>query len=361
MVERNGLVEGEIPSSLRGALRQTALAIDHEFLHIYGSGGTGLNAKVPWVLISDKRFTESAQNGWYLVLLFAEDGSGLNLSLNKNSTTSVPNLSGKWTADPLPDYQMKDDRVWALSLLRDQIQASPLELSATLNLHTTSGPGRAYEKTHVVGRYYPQSALPDEGEIASDLSVLSGFLQTIYRSLATGPEHQEPLKESPTTRNRGSSETVMDPPATDRPGRQHDTAVKDATERHAVMVATDYLQEQGYEVEDVGSVKSYDLKATKGTEMLCVEVKGSTMAATSVTLTDNEVQVARKAKDTLLIVVDKITYQRVESSIETYGGRIRTWWGWRAHESLLQPKVYRYDLPEEEPNELKSQRPDGRY
>ena len=69
MVERNELVTHEIPSSLRGALRQTALAIDHKFLHIYGSGAAGLNAKVPWVLISDKRFTESAQDGWYLVLL----------------------------------------------------------------------------------------------------------------------------------------------------------------------------------------------------------------------------------------------------------------------------------------------------
>ncbi len=347
--ERNRLVQEVIPVSLRQALRGRTHAIGNEFLHIYGSGAAGLNAKVPWVLVSDNRFTTSAQDGWYLVLLFSEDGSGLDLSLNKNSTVPTPNPSGKWAADPLPDYVMKRDRDWALSLLEDQLQATPLELRKTIDLHTTAGPGRAYEKTHVVGRHYPRSALPEEDELVSDLAVMSGFLAIIYNSLSGDSGISERPVSSSTEGAAMSSDRAGVLSTSGEPGRQSNTPVKLATEKHAVEMATEYLEGKGYQVEDVGAVKSYDLRATRGDEILCVEVKGSVERRSSVSLTYNEVQVARNAKHTLLIVVDQITWKHASNGgIETFDGNLRKWWGWKADEDLLTPTEYRYELPPEE-------------
>ena len=346
---RNWLVQDDIPASLREALLGSTFAIGSAFLHVYGSGGAGLNAKVPWVLISDKRFTKSAQDGWYLVLLFAEDGSGINLSLNKNSTRADEYVSGKWTANPLPDHEIKRDRDWAVGLLRDSIRAHP-ELTERIDLKTTSAPARAYEKSHVVGRYYPRSALPDEFELVSDLSVMGDFLNTIYNSLDSGSESSETVVHSPTTDDLENSETTEYSPTTDGPGRQSNTPLKLATEQHAVDRATKYLEGEGYEVEDVGAFKPFDLRATKGGEILCVEVKGSVVTPSSVNLTYNEVQVARNAPRTLLIVVDRIRWKQdpTTGGIETFDGNLRKWWGWKADEDLLTPTEYRYELPLEE-------------
>ena len=362
--KRNGLVQYDIPDSLREALPGSTFAIDSAFLHVYGSGGAGLNAKVPWVLISDKRFTTSAQDGWYLVLLFAEDGSGLNLSLNKNSTRADEYVSGNWTANPLPDHEIKSDRDWAMGLLRDSIRAHP-ELTEQIDLKTSSAPARAYEKSHVVGRYYPRSALPDEFELVSDLSVMGDFLNTIYNSLDSRSERSETAGHPPTTddldrsETAGYSPTTDDPegletaessPTTDGPGRQSNTPLKLATEQHAVDRATKYLEGEGYEVEDVGAEKPFDLRATKGGEILCVEVKGSVGTPSSVNLTYKEVQVARNAPRTLLIVVDRIRWKQdpTTGGIETFDGNLRKWWGWKADEDLLTPTEYRYELPLEE-------------
>jgi len=349
MAKRNRLVQDVIPPSLRTALLRNTLAIGSKFLHIYGSGGAGLHAKVPWVLISDSRFTKSAQDGWYLVLLFSEDGSGLNLSLNKNSTVSVPNQSGKWTADPLPERKMKRDRDWALSLLSDQIHSAPLELTRTMDLHTSAAAGLAYEKTHVVGRFYPRSALPDEEELVGDLSVMSGLLNTIYNSLSGDSGDTDQPVSSSSSDAPSSSEQAGTLPTDGDPGRQSNTPLKLATEQHAVDMAIKYLKGEGYQVEKVGAVRSYDLRATKGDEILCVEVKGSVGRRSSVSLTYNEVQVARNALHTLLIVVDQITWkQTANGDIKTIGGELRKWWGWKADENLLTPTEYRYELPPEE-------------
>ena len=154
--------------------------------------------------------------------------------------------------------------------------------------------------------------------------------------------------------NQDTNDPPLPRPVTGGQGRQSDTAVKLATEQHAVDKATKYLEGKPhlYEVKNVGAVKSYDLQATKNGETLFVEVKGSVSTLSSVNLTANEVQIARDAKNTLLVVVDQITWQRTPNGeIETSGGRPRYWWGWRAEDHLLTATEYRYELPPEQPGE----------
>jgi hypothetical protein len=93
--------------------------------------------------------------------------------------------------------------------------------------------------------------------------------------------------------NQGTNDPPSPTPTSGGPGRQSDTAVKLATEQHAVDKATEYLEDKGYMVTDVGAVKPYDLRAARGDRILRVEVKGSIGTLSSVNLTHNEVEVAR--------------------------------------------------------------------
>jgi hypothetical protein len=57
---------------------------------VQGSNGQGNNAKVPWVTISNPKQSPDTKNGWYLVFLFAADGSTSYISLNFGVTKLKP-------------------------------------------------------------------------------------------------------------------------------------------------------------------------------------------------------------------------------------------------------------------------------
>lgn len=70
-------------------------------------------------------------------------------------------------------------------------------------------------------------------------------------------------------------------------GHIADAVIRKAIEDRAVQIATSHYDSLGYEVQDVGASRSYDLHLTHRTsgEERHVEVKGSTGAATAVELT----------------------------------------------------------------------------
>jgi hypothetical protein len=57
-------------------------------------------------------------------------------------------------------------------------------------------------------------------------------------------------------------------------GRQVDVEVRRALEHHAMTVVAAHFDALGYDVEDVSRQASYDLRATRGTDAVRVEVKG---------------------------------------------------------------------------------------
>src|SRR5438874_4801294 len=54
-------------------------------MKIGGSDGKGKKTRVPWVRLYDPRFSPRATKGWYVVFLFAADGSSLFVSLNQGT------------------------------------------------------------------------------------------------------------------------------------------------------------------------------------------------------------------------------------------------------------------------------------
>jgi hypothetical protein len=129
-------------------------------------------------------------------------------------------------------------------------------------------------------------------------------------------------------------------------GYMTDQVLKDALERHAVRIVMDHYRDvEGYEVEDVGDRESYDIRATRGTEELHIEIKGSSRSADKVELTFNEVGHAR-GTDTHLVIVDEIQWRRLPGgTVETSGGRARRWTAWIPAEEHLTPSRYWYRPP----------------
>jgi hypothetical protein len=125
-----------------------------------------------------------------------------------------------------------------------------------------------------------------------------------------------------------------------------DQVLKVALEQHAVRVVMDHYHDvEGYEVEDVGKRESYDVHATRETEELHIEVKGSSGSADKVELTSNEVGHAH-GTDTHLVIVDEIQWRRLpDGTIETSGGRARRWTAWTPAEDDLEASRYRYRPP----------------
>ena len=106
-----------------------------------------------------------------------------------------------------------------------------------------------------------------------------------------------------------------------------------------------HYRELGYTVTDVGAIQSYDVLAIQEGDELHIEVKGSTGAANAVELTANEVTHARAGIPTDLAVVDEIRWIRSGDTIQTSGGRYRSWHNWQPAEEDLTASQYRYRLP----------------
>jgi hypothetical protein len=144
-----------------------------------------------------------------------------------------------------------------------------------------------------------------------------------------------------------------------------DSAVRSAIEWRAVNMARDAYKASGYEVEYTGASKPYDLVVTKGNEVRRVEVKGSSGVATTVELTNGEVNNSRESTPTDLYVVDGIQWWRdVAGTVQADEGNARWWRKWSARDESLTAIRYRYKLPPggtEEPSLRRGFKTDSTY
>lgn len=139
MQERGDLIRNGIPAFLKTLSRQYVMEVE-------GRDGTGRKTRVPWVRIYDRRFSPSATEGWYVVYLFAADGSAVFISLNQGTT--------KFLNGSLVPIEPE--------LLRARVEDARLKLNVpsvdvtnflqTIDLRDTGDLGRGYES----GNAYPR-------------------------------------------------------------------------------------------------------------------------------------------------------------------------------------------------------------
>lgn len=123
-------------------------------------------------------------------------------------------------------------------------------------------------------------------------------------------------------------------------GREHDAERRRAIERYAVECVMNHYKDAGYDVEDVGDRRPWDITATKGERELHLEVKGSTVERDAIDVTEGEVRHAEDL-ETTLIVIDRI---EMDSQLRCRGGRWRHWPKWSPDRELLAPTAYRHVL-----------------
>lgn len=126
--------------------------------------------------------------------------------------------------------------------------------------------------------------------------------------------------------------------------RVQDPKLRRAVEEHAVRAASRYYTDKGAtRVDELG--KPYDLRVIGLGPERHVEVKGSSVAASAIELTVNEVTHAHNHKPTDLVVVDQISVRRgPDGEYATAGGVLRIWTNWEPDQERLAPTQFRYSL-----------------
>jgi len=165
----------DLTNKVRAWLVEKNLA---ETYQAQGSNGQGNNAKVPWVTISNPRQSPDTKNGWYLVFLFAADGSASYISLNFGVTQLSPTAI--------------DDQALRLKSLLTSDLANRSDFLRTIHLKD-DGLGSLYEKGNIAAFEIKQGQGLSDVEIGSKID----WLLTLLSKLPEFTEKE--LKKMPET------------------------------------------------------------------------------------------------------------------------------------------------------------------
>ncbi len=169
MLRRRELVEGD----LKGQFSEVVSRITGGPRYVVdASSGIGNPAKVPWVRISDKAQSPSAQRGWYVVLLVSADGQAAYLSLDMGVTR-------------LSKEEVELKRNEGLRLLGEDFPQGLSDAQSTRFRREIrlSDPnlGKRYEQGNVGAFEYSASTLPTDTELEDDIRWLLQELAKLPR------------------------------------------------------------------------------------------------------------------------------------------------------------------------------------
>lgn len=132
-----------------------------------------------------------------------------------------------------------------------------------------------------------------------------------------------------------------------RQGFQSSVTARRAVELRAMGLASELLVSEGWEVEDVSAVRSFDLLARRGADVQHVEVKGTTGRGGEIQLTAAEVAFARSHRASMrLIVVSGIVVTFEDGGdVVASQGVIRSFEGWAPETDDLKPIAFFCTVP----------------
>lgn len=163
------LINTYLPERLRPSFSHRA--------QVKGSAGMGTLADVPWVGLFDLEGPASAQHGFYLVYLFAKDGSGVFLGL-EHGTESVG------------DEQILVKRSVDL---RNAVGRQD-GLLTRIDLRSQAARPRKYEAATAYASYYEQGAWPGDETLKADLERMLDLVDLARSSgLSWNEAEDEPL------------------------------------------------------------------------------------------------------------------------------------------------------------------------
>lgn len=154
---------------------------------VNGSFGKGNIADVPWVGTFNRQITDSAQRGYYIVLLFAKDMTSCVLSLNQG----VDALREVYS-DSEARRILEDTARIAQRYIRPHTGATmgPISLGAKTPL------GRGYEKGAIESYLYNGTSLPSKAQLKENfLSLLENY-DDLFSRVGRSLQVLYPIEES---------------------------------------------------------------------------------------------------------------------------------------------------------------------
>jgi 5-methylcytosine-specific restriction protein A len=170
-----------LPSSIRNALP----AAD-ELLLVKGSAGQANWVRGPWVAIFNRLVTESAQRGFYPVYLFAEDMSGVYLSINQAMTEAKE----QYRSDAKTALRARAENFRAM--LGPNVQpftTEPIDLAPSSPSNDTA----FYEAGNICSVHYTAAGMPAEPVLIGHLMRALDLYQTLIEAGA-GDDQQDQLE-----------------------------------------------------------------------------------------------------------------------------------------------------------------------
>jgi len=158
----------EMINAIAAEFASVLVASDDHVSQVKGSNGAGNNAKVPWVRVFDPAQSPRPTLGWYVVLLFAADGSAAYMSLNQGVTKLdaagiEANVSDGWK------------RVSESPVLR-----TPMMDEATRRLDLRDpGLGAQYARGNLLAFRYDRDKIPSDEDLKGHLLWLSRLLTAL--------------------------------------------------------------------------------------------------------------------------------------------------------------------------------------
>jgi len=312
--------------------------LDSQVLRVEHGGRQSNYSPVPWIRIYDPQHAPTAQNGFYVVLLFAADGSSVYLSLNQGTSEFRSNAMRPIKNDSV----LLNKAVAARIALSDWASGVSVEGPDLVDLRGGGAPVgvdskrriRNYELANVYAYRYLLNDLPDDDKFKSDLEELLVLLWALESADLAAPT--EFIKKMP--------ELVPEPNKkrpSSKQGRQLNEKVRKLIELTAEDLTEEHYVALGWSVERVGAQKlGYDLRCTKLDHELHVEVKGTTGRGQEVILTPNEVRHCRYYPEMALAVVSRIVIANDETVADR--GELQILHPWNLDDARLTPSEYSY-------------------
>lgn len=335
MVQRGRLVRYECPRWIIDHEQALADAIDIGVNDFFAEGrdATGRKTRVPWTRYGSRSRSPRATSGFYVVYLFAFDGSAIYLSLNQGTTEfedgayvrrPAANLAGnvRWAQDVIGE--------WMAS--RDDLVKPDLKDKGDSSL------GYGYELGNIAAIQYRSGAVPDNDQLLMDAVEFGRSLGSLYREEDSLPGTPEVVEAEDAARSAAGK------PRPPRTGFRQSKEERDLIERHAEDMAVARYEAEGWDVTRRG--RPYDLELRRDEERMTVEVKGTSSEGAAVVLTRNEVEHHAEAyPQNALVIVRNIELDRSTSPPSVSGGEFYERRPWEIDADALTVISYTYEVP----------------
>jgi hypothetical protein len=344
----------EVAAHLRTALPTLveSLGLGHLDIRVQPGGRQTSFSPLAWVRVYSRKHSEKATEGFYIVFLFAADGSGVYLSLNQGTSEFRSNA-----VRPINDRRVLMARAAEARaalvdfadtpVCRDGLVSIDLAWKGLRSVGSESKQRiRNYEDANVFAFHYEAGRLPEDEKLLADLADMLPPLVQLYGVPVRAGAVEAPAPQVEEGRTRAIARKAV----ARNQGRQLDPEARRAIELYAEDLAGTYFTVRGWSVKPVGHLKlGYDLECRHPDGLvLHAEVKGTQSLGEEVVLTRNEVRhcqdSGRCGAEHVLYVVSRIDLDR-EDGIRCSGGKEHCVWPWVIDDEDLTPTQYAYRVP----------------